>query len=136
MAKLPVIKRISREDVKEAPTWIEYLLYPLNQFMQGVYSALNGNLTFGDNINAEIRDLDFRTRSDYSLNNFDPVLFVHKLKTKPQGLILVQIVEKDTNSTIYGAVTPQWVDSNGTIKINYISGLQDSKNYRIKVLLI
>ena len=46
MASLPPIRRISKEDLQEAPDWVEKLIYPINLFFDSVYRALNGRLTF------------------------------------------------------------------------------------------
>lgn len=142
MAKLPTQRRVLREDVKDAPSWIENVLNPLNSFMDSVYRALNRSLTFQDNITSEIRTLRFQTRSDYTsaiplTAGFEPLQFVHSLKSKPFGLFIAQIEEvSDTYVPFTSAVTLSWYEANGTVFINYITGLSDSKNYKLTVLLI
>lgn len=142
MAKLPTQRRILREDVKEAPSWIENLLSPLNSFMDSVYRALNRSLTFSDNISSEIRTLTFITRPDYTTASpvtagFEPLQFVHSLKTKPFGCFICQLVEQGSNYVIVTQpVSIDWNEVNGTVFINYISGLKDSTNYKLVLLLI
>lgn len=65
MANLPKITRIRREDLPDAPGWIEKLLYPLNLFMEGVYQALNKNLTYAENLAAKVVEFEFTTPAAY-----------------------------------------------------------------------
>lgn len=65
MAKLPKITRIRREDLPDAPGWIEKLLYPLNLFMEGVYQALNQNLTYAENLASKVVAFEFTTPAAY-----------------------------------------------------------------------
>jgi hypothetical protein len=66
MAFLPPVKRISKEDLPEAPSWVEKLIYPVNLFFDSVYRALNGRLTVPDNISGQIKEISFQVRSDYN----------------------------------------------------------------------
>lgn len=141
MAKLPTQKRILREDIKEAPSWIEKLLYPINSFMELVYSALNKNITFEDNISSSQKTLTFLTLSTYSsatpkVEGFDPLTFNHNLKYKPSTVILQQIVvSEDLYEVITDPVTIQWQEINGVIYITYITGLKDFKSYTVRFLV-
>lgn len=142
MAKLPNQKRILREDLKEAPNWIERLITPLNSFMESVYYALNKNITFNENIACQIKTINFTTNSDYStaspvVNGFTQLQFRHSLRTRPQGVIIMQTIKKESSYVaITEAVTLDWYENNGIIYINYISGLEDSQEYDIKLLVI
>lgn len=139
MAKLPNIKRIMREEFKEAPTWIERLLSPINTFFESVYEALNRNITFKDNINCQIKELSFATGSAYdgTTAHFTAVTFLSTLKRKAEGLILLQITQDaDNYAPIEGDVFVNWIDVNGEIKISLIRGLSASKSYKLRVLLM
>ena len=59
MAKLPPLKRIHKEDLKEAPGWIPKLLIPLNSFFQNVWQALDHGLTLQDNFDVKVVDVTF-----------------------------------------------------------------------------
>lgn len=139
MAKIPAVKSIRIEDISpEAPSWINNLLSPLNSFMENIYSALIKNITFTDNIACMIKDIDFRTTGNYSSSKeFEIINITNTLKTSAQGLFIMQLYNSsDPYSKITNAVTPFWLDDNGIIKIQYITGLADSTQYKGKVLII
>lgn len=137
MGKLPSIKKITREDLKDAPDWINQLISPLNSFMESVYQTLNKQVTFSENVACQIREVEFKTSSTYSTGTFEAIEFVSNLKTKAKGLLLMQIYEKSDNfNAIKQAVSMDWLDVNGTITIYHVSGLSDSKNYVLRVLVI
>ncbi len=137
MAKLPIIKRISKEDLKEAPSWLDKVLYPLNLFMESVYTALNKGLTFQDNFASQIKDVEFTTPTNYvSAQNFNKVTFVHSLKTMAIGISILSIHEKQSSAVIKNAVSLDWRDINGTININFVTGLEDNKKYIIRLLIL
>lgn len=50
MARPPEVNGIRRDDIPEAPAWVEKLLRPLNLFVTQVGQALQGNLTVRENI--------------------------------------------------------------------------------------
>lgn len=142
MAKLPNQKRILREDIQEAPNWIVRLLTPLNSFMETVYYALNKDITFTENIACQIKTVDFSTPSNYTsaspkTDGFVPLQFTHTLRNKPQGVMIMQLVEEEnTGTVITSAVSLDWYEINGTVYISYITGLKDSTEYSIKLLVI
>lgn len=98
MAKLPTIKRLLTEDFPDQK-WIGKLLQPLNQFMDTVVSALNGNLTT-DNLKASI--------STYEHVNTSGTINQLKvgLGTAPKHVTVGNVVGQD-GATING---PVWVD--------------------------
>lgn len=54
--RIPVIKRISREDLKESklPKWVDALLEPLNNFIVTTVTAMSSRLTFEENFQAKV----------------------------------------------------------------------------------
>jgi hypothetical protein len=136
VGRLPEIRRILREDIKEAPSWIEKLLTPLNSFMSVVYENLNKNITFRENIACQIKEMEFETLATYSSLDWTLVQF-KGLSYKATGVLLMQLYEKaDTYIPIKKAVSIDWLDLNGSININYISGLENSKKYFARFLVI
>lgn len=139
MARLPLIRRISREDIQEAPNWIERLLFPLNQFMETVYQALNKDLTFSENIRSQTAEVTFETSAAYdgTVANFTTVQLQRSLPARAQGILLLQIAENASSpSPIDGPVYVDWLDNNGVISINHVSGLNASTSYVMRLLII
>jgi len=136
--KLPQIQRILREDLREAPGWIDKLLNPLNQFLDSVYGGLNKNITIAENIDCQERTINFKTASDYVANNtFQEISFRRATRNKAKGVLLGNIQIQDAYyRPILNAVSLQWVEIEGIIYIKYIAGLEDSTNYRVYVIVI
>lgn len=139
MSALPPIRRLNREDFPDAPEWLDGLLYALNQFIEAVYGALGGNLSFGQNVTAQIKTVTFKTLSTYAApwNQFYPetVSFTRALKSKAQGVVLLKIVETDSAELPVGTAI-NWSDEDGSIIINSVLGLTPSKSYTATFLVI
>jgi hypothetical protein len=138
MASLPTIKRVQRSDLGgDIPEWVDSLLSPLNQFIEEVYSAFNKNLTIPENVKGQIKNLTFRTSSNYTSasKDFTEITYLNTLGRKTQILLLGYVEEIGTPKKKHDAITVSWYDNNdGTVTIHYISGLSNSKNYNITVL--
>ena len=137
MASLPSIKSIRVEDIgANTPEWLPNLLGPLTIFMEAIYSALNKQLTFQENIACNLRQLAVNTSSGYTGGAFTPIVFPTNLNgRKPIGCLILQITES-TGAVITNAVSPSWLDLSGQIQINYISGLANSKQYNVTFLVV
>jgi hypothetical protein len=49
--KLSTVRRILKENLGgDLPAWLDKFLEPLNQFIEQSFVAINGNLTFADNM--------------------------------------------------------------------------------------
>ncbi len=59
-AKLPVFDRVSEEDLADAPkgNWVGAITTPLNDQLAANKTLMNGGLTFGQNIQSEVREID------------------------------------------------------------------------------
>lgn len=139
MSKLPSINKISKEALKDAPSWVDGLIGPINSFFETVYYAFNKNITFEDNFVSQMIELQFRTGGTYISDNVFPDLtFNRSIPTKTKGIIILSITRDSDNYTpiTSGGNTIQWEDRNGLIDIHYISGLEDSKSYKLRLLLI
>ena len=139
MAALPPLRRILPEDIEGSAGWFQRVPYILNLFMQAMYSALNGNLTFQQNFDAQIQEVSFTTANNYTSNNFTPITFPLTMGSAPIGMVVSNVVDTTTNSThtiIYNAPYADWQNlGNGNIQINNISGLQNSRSYTVTLLL-
>lgn len=137
MAKLPNQKKLRKEDIPDSPDWFGVVIDVMNSFMESVYFALNKQITFNDNIACQIKDINFTTSSIYStglLVDFGKLQFTHTLKTKPQGLFIMQLTQSN-NAPIIKTVSCDWNQEGGLVYINYISGLEDSTTYNLRVMV-
>lgn len=138
MAKLPSVKSIRREDLSpDAPSWVDNLLGTLTIFMESVYSALNKDITFTENIACNIREFVINTKNNYTSGNFDAFTFPSGLRSKPNGVIVLSVTNQTNPDTLFtSAVSLDWRDLSGQIQIRNITGLDNSKKYTIKVMVI
>lgn len=132
--KLPTIKRILREDVKEAPSWVNGLIDPLNTFMETVYQALNRNLTLTENLASFVQELTYRTPSTYPSNQ-EVSSFQNSLKVQPSAVMLMQIFDRATYTAPAGPVYIPWVFSGTEIEIGTITGLSPGKTYTVRLVI-
>lgn len=139
MASLPPIKRISKEDIPEAPPWIEKVIYPVNLFFDSVYRALNGRLTSPENISAEVKEINFQVPSSYdgtTVSDWDILTFqssIGRLAKSLQVMQIIEVVNTGNFAPIGKDITIDWEDENRLIKIHYITGLTASKKYKLRV---
>lgn len=141
MAELPSIRRIVREDIKNAPDWIESLIGPLNGFMEEIYNALDRDLTIGQNLRGAIKSISFKTRSTYGTaspltNGWEVQKISNPMQVKPQLVIIGNVIDKDTFLPITSPVSLSWDFLDGIIRINYVAGLQADKRYEINLLIL
>lgn len=136
MAAAPSVHRISKEDLKDAPSWIDRLLSPLNSFMESVYSALNGKLTFGTNIQGQFKVINLVAGAAATNNTFT---FTHTLgsNAKINGVVVVHATEVSTQAytPVSSAVFVSWRQSGQQIVIDAITGLTNTKQYNVTVLV-
>ena len=70
--KIPVVKRIQKEDLERAgeklPAWLEPMLTTLNQFIDPVVTALNGRLSTRDNFLVKIIEQSFTSATELAIN--------------------------------------------------------------------
>lgn len=131
--KLPAQKKVLKEDLKDAPAWVNPLLDVLNSFMETIYQAMNKNITFRENIQSFIKEITYKTDSLYPVT--DDISFLNELKVKPTGVFLMQVVDKSNYTPPPGPISIQWVEDNGAIIVKQIPGLEASKSYLIRLLV-
>lgn len=126
--KLPIQKKILREDLKDAPDWVNNIIGPVNNFMETIYQAMNKNVD-ETNLQSLVKEVTVVVPSTYP--TMDPIKFKNTLKVKATGLTILQCLEK-SNYTPVATGNPAWIDDNGTITISAITGLTASKTYIIR----
>lgn len=132
MAKLPSAKRILKEDVSEAPSWINPIIDTFNAFAESIYQTLNKSIN-DDNLSSQVKEITYITPSTYPV--MDNTEFLSELKTKATGLAILQVYEKATYTPAAGPCYAPWVENNGTIIVGAITGLVASKSYIIRIRL-
>lgn len=134
MASPLTIKRLSREDFKDAPGWIDRLLQWLNQFVEFVSLAFSKGITFDENIQSQIKSFEI-TAGAAAANN--TIQFLSTMRVAPRGVIPMRVTERAGNYVVIGAaITMEWRHENGTIYIMSITGLTAGKIYDCTVLII
>jgi hypothetical protein len=133
--RLPTQKKILREDLKDAPPYVNGIIEPVNTFMEATYQALNKNITFQENIASFIKELTYTTPSTYPAG-VENVSFQNTLRTRPIGVQLMQIYDKSTYTPPAGPVFIPWIEDDGTIIIYPLTGLAASKSYLLRLVII
>lgn len=134
MAGLPSVRRIMREDFKDAPGWLERLLYPINLFFDSVYTALNKNLTFGENVRAQIKRIQITAGAAATDNIFSFTASIPSV----QGVVLLSAIKQGATYTPLAAAptVASWRYADGMVHIDSITGLTAGELYTITVLVI
>lgn len=120
--KLPTLKRLAISDVKDAPRWMDSVMFTLNNFFQYLFSALDHNLSFQDNISCQIVEVKRAAP-------FEDFKVVSKL-AKPIGVLLLGV-------SGVGATSPvlSWRQDRDNLLIS-VSGLTDGNEYNLRILVI
>jgi hypothetical protein len=139
MSNLSPVQRINKEDMPGSPAWIDPLISTINLFIQSVNSALDGGLVIPVNIAAQINTMQFITDKKYNpvdQTTWTPISFKSTLTTQPRVLLLGQIsvISSQTQYIANSVVISDWSANNGSITINFISGLKASTTYEITTL--
>lgn len=106
---IPLITTLRTEDFKGQEEWITKLLFPLNQLFTSAVSAINGNLTFGDNVPCQTQTLSFVSTgtSDF------PKTFKWNYQTRPVELRVCSATENGTAV----ALIPAWSYANAQVTL-------------------
>ena len=132
--KLPPIKKILREDVKSAPSWISGIIDPVNSFMEAVYQSLNKNITLTENIASFVKEIIYTTPSTYP-SGVEQVIFMNQLRAKPTGLMVMQAYERSSYIPATGPVYVPWVEDDGDIILSTVTGLAANKTYVLRLVI-
>jgi hypothetical protein len=131
MAKLPSFRRIAADAIsKEYPDLAELLIAPLNNFMESLTRALNKQITFTDNIDAQVITL--------TADGTYPLKVRWDRPSKPVALWIGQITRVDgAAAALASAVTLDWsYNQNAQIEIADIVGLSDSSANQYYITVI
>lgn len=134
MAKLPELRRLTPEDVDlETEEGQSALFTTFNYFAEQTQLALNGNLVIGDNVTGKLVTVQVRTPAGYSQSNsFSPVPLNWGKVTRASSVLVVQVSPWPA-----AAVQAQWNRTATTDpQLVYLTGLADSTNYTVTLLLL
>jgi hypothetical protein len=137
MGQIPNLKRIVIEEFPaEHRKWLVNLIEPLNDFFKVMYQNMNKGLTFENNIQSQIKDIEFTYSAVYP-TKANPLQFKNSMPVKPIGLIPLKIqVNSSDPAVLTSATTLDWTYSGSDIEIRNITGLTVGVSYKIKVLVI
>lgn len=133
--KIRKINKILTEDFPEKyRELVSKLAFTLNPFLDNLVESLDGNLSFTDNIDSEIKELVVRPDVDLPL----------KVKTELNfcnSIIVTRITNLDNTSAVLASapfVEFTNRDEGGfkLIEIKNITGLVTSNKYRIRLILL
>lgn len=126
--KLPPQPRIRKEDIPNAPGWINKVLIPLNRFFENVYLVLNKRLTFTDNFTAEVKTITIRP---------DEIPYEFKTDVSNPKCVIVGKAVQDSgfHVDITSPVFVDWRLDKDLIVIENISNLTTGKIYNITLLI-
>ena len=126
--RLSSIKRISKEDMArqgEVPKWVDPMLDTLNDFIEKVTVAINGNLSFPDNFLCKEIEQEFEDGVELEINT--------KLDGRAQ-LRAYGVLPESTGGVELDAL--QWrILPSGNIAVTMIFGTSTKATCRILILL-
>lgn len=125
---LPAYKKIRKENIPEAPKWVDFIINPFNEFVEKVYSLFNKGITFDDNINSDKITLPGFTTNDL------PYTFQNRIKGIPAGLQVIKAqIEAGSFIQIGAPVFPEWEynSANNSIILHNLTNLSSDKKYSI-----
>ena len=139
--KLSSAFNVNRENLRDAPPWVDNLTGPLNLTLGQVTQALAQNLTIGDNVIGAIASITFTTDAAYTTGTFNAVVVPWPFgKSKSPQIVLVgNVTYPSTQPVLLTAVTVAQWDYNfvtPSINIRYISGLANSSTYTVSLLVL
>lgn len=129
---LPDIKRLKREDIPGAATWIDPILDNQGRFNEVVYNALNGDLRYGENQSSQI----YTTSFTFSTGTQPEIKLRTNKAIMPQGIVVIRY-RRDDNGAIDSPIGCQfdYADSVVTIRPS-MTPLVDTKKYTLTFLVI
>lgn len=137
---LPVFRRFSLQDLPSAPNWMEQVIVPLNLFCETTVSALNKNLTIGENVQGQTYSTSFTTPEDYLTGKFNPFSFAYHSGGQPKNLLIGKIERDDNVLIIKPYALTRWILNINTspprVTVGYIAGLDELTKYNVTLLVI
>lgn len=128
---LPDVRRLNREDFQDAPSWIDPMLNTINVFMDSVYNLFNKHVSLVDNLNAQFITLNVSTKSDGTIN---PIKQKLAIRGRVNGLVVIKVISEDVSNITTPFII--WNQNGDVLEITKIANLNNSKDYKIIILVI
>ena len=122
------VRFLLRNDIgKDAPTWIESLLYPFNRIIQFLIDAFNGNISVQ---NLNVQTLEFSVTAPFILTRFA------KSKGDRVYMVMVAQILKSTGEVVGAPVSIDWFEENNSVVVSNIFGLTTGQSYQCKLAVL
>lgn len=129
MAELPPVQQIKADDLPRE-RWVERFLWPLNRFMDSVYTALSRDLTFTENMRALVRTQSFV----YEASDL-PLRLRWDLTSLPTDLWITRVRALGGAAQPSAAVWARWSFDGQNVLIEQITGLTGGDRYELRFII-
>lgn len=119
------------------PPFVDPLLRLLNQDLAALSSLLAGGLLLPGNVSAFVKELEVRTLATYTSGAFTEVRFATGLRRKLVEVRVAQAIDRDDpEAVLSGSLRVHWIEDAGDVRVRWIDGLDASKRYWLRFLVI
>jgi len=128
--KLPQLNKVRREELKDAPGWVDKLIDPINLFMEQLFTAVDKNIDI-DNLDEQVYENTIKIT--------DIPLKIRLYKSKVvSGIVPLQVLQVSPDFTPIGsAIFFEWVqEDNETVTIQNIVGIVGGQSYKIRIRIV
>jgi hypothetical protein len=132
--KPPKWNPIQTADYKGVPEWFGQFGLYLNNILQPIIQILNNKITIDDNFQFTEFSKTFTTDAGYSGGTFESFDFA--IKFSPKLVFVCKNTSDGVPAPTGMGITYDYVKSQNKITVSYISGLNDSTEYDITLLVI
>ena len=127
---LPDVRRLNREDFKDAPSWLDPMLNVLNSFMDSVYNIMDRNVSLTNNLNCQIATINVTTDNS---GNIAPLKLKTTIRGRAIGMSVIRVLSDDTSIQ---SPFISYTQNENIISINNVAGLNNDTKYKMIVLII
>jgi hypothetical protein len=131
MAQPPITRRINREDLPGAPSWVDIIIVAINQFFDTCRAALTRQLTFDENFDSQRKTVQIIAGATVTANKFR---FAITMTRKPTELIVTKVnLIANTYQPLAAAPWADWHLESGEVVVDSFHGLTSGQKYDITV---
>lgn len=111
----------------------------MNMFIQEVIQLFTGNLTFGDNLFGQIYSVSFTTQPTYVSNDdFTTINLPWGKPISHRGAVLLSLKKADALTDVIKAPLMVYTTQTSaqSVRVDFITGLEDSTRYNATILVV